>query len=395
MRTLIENFEIAISSIFDHKLRSLLTMFGIVIGVGAVIGVVAIGRGGESMLKSNLAGQQENTLTIIYVPNTDDISFEKEPPAYFADKDIIALRTIDQIKQIYATNDSTVDVTYYQNESGASLKGIDMTYWNTVKANIVQGRAFTDEEWEGGKRVVIITERLARKLEEELPAIGTGSILYINYEPFEIAGIYAAKLESDLGIMMPRALWPVLYDNDHIQSVDVQTYNADQLELVSKKAVDVLNSTSTLDGHYEVVNQELFKTILTTVTRVMTSVVGGIASISLVVGGVGVMNMMLVSVTERTREIGIRKALGASYRNILVQFLIESMILTTLGGMAGIIIGLVFANVVAHFAKWPPLIDLSIIGIGVLFSMVIGIFFGLLPANRAARMKPIEALRYE
>lgn len=177
--------------------------------------------------------------------------------------------------------------------------------------------------------------------------------------------------------------------------LNVQANSADDIQIASHAVTNYLNDQSTLSGEYQVLNMEEIEQGISQVTNVTTMIIGGVAGISLLVGGIGVMNIMLVSVTERTREIGLRKSLGATRGNILLQFLIESVTLTTIGGLIGIMLGAGVANTVSLIAGWPFLVSIPVVLLGVGFSMFVGIVFGLLPANKAAKLDPIEALRHE
>ncbi|PEA53087.1 macrolide ABC transporter permease [Bacillus pseudomycoides] len=398
--SLLDSIKIALSSILAHKLRSALTMLGIIIGVGSIITVVAIGQGGEAMLKSQFAGIGNNVVPLQFQVDIDDpysMGIGERPE--LKDEDILALKELPEISHVVTTNSGMEPLDINDKKGMTNIIGLDSEYFAVNKIKLTEGRSLHESDVERGNNVVMISTKAKDTFyPKENPV---GKIIEIKGQPLQIIGVYKSD-NSFMGmgpseILIPISLWPTLYGKNEIQNISVQVKNVDQMEAAGKKAAGVLNDRKSDDipGKYEIVDIEKMKEGVSKVTGIMTMIIGGIAGISLVVGGIGVMNIMLVSVTERTREIGVRKALGATRGKILLQFLIEAVMLTLLGGLIGIGLGYGGAYIVSTFAKWPPLVSWEVVVGGVLFSMTLGIIFGLIPANKAAKLDPIEALRYE
>jgi len=397
--SLIENIRMALSSVLAHKMRSVLTMLGIIIGVAAVIIVVAIGQGGEQMIKSEITGAS-NTVDVYYQPpedemQADDLSMMGEP--IFTEDDIKALSTIPGVKNVVASSSMGMGIRYRDKESDTTVNAINEGYIEVNQLEVSKGRMLDSSDFLSGNRVGVITSDMKKKLFDKKEALG--QVVWVQGQPIKIIGM-TKKPTGFLAFEMPTIYIP---DNTYKSSfgkldytnLSVQAKSSDQLKKVGNDATDLLNNLHDAQDAYQVQNLEEIADSIGNVTRIMTTIIGSIAGISLLVGGIGVMNIMLVSVTERTREIGIRKALGASKRQILTQFLIESITLTLIGGLLGIGLGAGGAALVSLFAGWPSLISWQVVLGGVLFSMTIGIVFGMLPANKAAKLDPIEALRYE
>ncbi|WP_273131092.1 ABC transporter permease [Bacillus weihaiensis] len=396
--SLVENIKMALSSVLAHKLRSLLTMLGIIIGVASVILVVAIGQGGEQLLKTSITGPG-NTIEVYYEPSEEEL--RSNPNAYleaaFTQSDVESLSGIPNVERVVASSSEFYQTRYREDIVDTSVLGINQAYVEVNELVVQSGRDFLASDFIGGTRVGVISEQLKSELFEETSPLG--EVIWINGQPIEIIGV----LEKPTGIFafgsmevyLPWNTFRQSYGKNEYNQITLQASNADTMKEVGETATQLLNSSHNTEDSYNVFNMEEMAEGIGQITSIMTLIIGSIAGISLVVGGIGVMNIMLVSVTERTREIGIRKALGATKRQILTQFLIESVTLTVIGGIFGILLGAFAANIVSIFAGWPPLISWQVVLGGLLFSMLIGVIFGMLPANKAAKLSPIESLRYE
>jgi len=419
---MVEDIKLSFKGIWSHRLRSFLTMLGIIVGVAAVIAVVSTISGTNEQIKNNLIGDGTNTVTVqIYQDGYPaDYSYSDVPvgiPEFNESVRQEILKINDVVNASFIHYRQYADQIYYLNQSasGASVYGIDGNYFETAGYQIIRGRGFSEREISGQYKVAIIDTSIKDSVFSGVDPIGKS--IEIMGEPFVVIGIadkrsefepkistvedyYTYAQTSGGAIYLPDNMWPLIYKYDEPKTAIVKATSTDTMTQVGKDVAKLLNSYLTSSGgnnspEYQSTNLAEAASELAQLSSSANILLIGIASISLLVGGIGVMNIMLVSVTERTREIGVKKALGAKKSRIRRQFLMEAVILSGIGGIFGVIAGIALAKIISLVALIPTAINIPSIIIAVVFSMVIGIVFGMVPSIKASNLNPIEALRYE
>ncbi|MFC4077338.1 ABC transporter permease [Salinithrix halophila] len=392
-----ENIKMALDAILAHKMRSILTMLGIVIGVSSVIVIVSIGQGGEAKLSESFTGAG-NTVTITPSAKVYERTEGELPPGFFTQEDIRRIEQIDGVDAVVTNNMQSGDLFYRDKDlKGATINGINNNEpLHAENRQVDKGRPLEDSDFQGGSAVALITPDVQEKLFKKKS--GIGEIIRVGDQPIQVIGVLKEAdglfgMMGEESIYLPDKTWIRIFGQSELSGITVKVDDPKSIQPVGKEAVRVLNDNHDTKGDYEVQNLEEIQKGLSKVTNIMTAVIGSIAGISLLVGGIGVMNIMLVSVTERTKEIGIRQSLGATRSNILVQFLTESVTLSLIGGLIGLLLGAATAGLINLFSPLPTLISFPVAAGAVLFSMVFGVVFGILPANKASRLNPIECLR--
>ena len=415
---MIENIRLAFQGIWGHKLRSVLTMLGIIIGIAAIITIVSTIEGTNEQIKENLIGAGNNVVTVQLNQNgyVYDMSWSSIPDGVR----IIKEETRQELEKISGAEKASVyhvrqyaDQVYYQNTVfNGQVYGIDEHYLSVYGYQIKSGRGFTLSDYTNFRKVVLVDDHTVTNLFGGESPIGKS--IELKGDVFTVVGVVALTEEftptinsineywlyadtSAGAIYMPNTIWPTAYRFDEPQSVAIKVANTDVMTTVGQKAAQILtdkqivNSESEFDYRSADMLEQAQQ--LQSMSESTNTQLIWIASISLLVGGIGVMNIMLVSVTERTAEIGLKKAIGAKKRRIRMQFLTEAAVLTSLGGLIGVGIGIGLAQLLSNMLQIPVSINVTAILIAVVFSTLIGVIFGLLPAVKAANLNPIEALR--
>lgn len=422
---MLENIRLSFQGIWAHKMRSFLTMLGIIIGIAAIIAIVSTIKGTNDQIKENLIGSGDNIVEIkLYEGEWNYVSGDSATPENMP-------MINDTIKEEILADESVVAVSAYRcgsmydgvnykgiSLSGATMVGVDTDYFSVMGYVLSKGRLFDDNDYKSFNKTVILDNTASSTLFGGENPIGQS--IEIRGDVYVVAGVveqsdsfsptvenindwYTYYYDDANGkIFVTDVVWPMIYGFDEPYNVVVKPVNTEAMTQAGKNTADILNMYMPVneDGSesiYKYKSEDLLEKAkeLQELSASTSKQLIWIASISLIVGGIGVMNIMLVSVTERTREIGLKKALGARKRVILAQFLTEAAVLTSLGGIFGVGVGIGLAYLISDIAAVPVAISGSAIAISVVFSMVIGVIFGLIPSVKAANLNPIDALRYE
>ena len=398
----------ALESLNANKMRSGLTILGIVIGVAAVIAMLAVGSGAQNTITGSISGLGSNLL-FVFRGGNDNVRNPK--PLTLGDADAISdpfqAPSVEAVAPYISSN---LTVSFSGESMSSSINGVTPEYLTVRNYSLLEGEFITEENILGRGSVAVIGVEVADKLFGHRDGL-IGETLRIEGQPFRVAGVLTPRGGGAFGSEDNVVISPfstaqsrlIRRSSDRVDFILVQAVNADLVNQASEEIAQILRARHRTDlgaDDFQIFSQQDFVATAQSITSVLTIFLGGIAAISLLVGGIGIMNIMLVSVTERTKEIGLRKAIGARKRDILIQFLTESSLLSMFGGIIGIGLGWTIAFIVgliaaANNTELTPVVGIDAILLATIFSTAVGLFFGIYPANRAANLQPVEALRHE
>jgi len=401
-----ESIEVALEGLSANKMRAALTMLGVIIGVGAVIAMLAIATGAREQTMQRIQQMGTNTLMVMAGQSRQGavrMGFGSSTTLTLDDCKAIA----DKCPSVSATAPEVrgnTQVKYGNQNTSTAIFGTTPDYLAIRDYSVAEGKFFSEQDVKGSKKVCTIGPTTATNLFAGASPVGKS--IRIAGSKFRVIGLMTSKgtgsgfSDPDDQVFIPvsTAMRRVL-GVTNIRGISVQVRSAALMDQATTEVTDLLRKRHKIpegdDDDFRIMNQAEFIQMANETSGIFTMLLGGIASVSLLVGGIGIMNIMLVSVTERTREIGIRKALGARRRDILLQFLIESLVLSLLGGIAGIAFGMLGSTIVGSLTGWSVAVSMQSILLSFTFAALVGVFFGLYPARQAATLDPIEALRYE
>jgi putative ABC transport system permease protein len=411
-----ESVRIALRALTVNKMRAILTMLGIIIGVGAVIALLSVGHGFEHYITQQFENLGTNLL-FVFPGRMDEssggprIGQQRIQPLTMGDAKALADPfLVPDVVAVAPEYQQYGTAVRGKQQKSTSIDGVTPEMEGARNFKTVLGEFITQEQVNGRSRVAVLGATIAQDMfeENEYPI---GQTVKLNDVPFKVVGVLEKKGGGGFGsqddiVMIPLSTAQTrLFSAGSVRGdlvvsdINVQVVSQDKMDAVADRITEVLRERHRIsfkdDDDFTVISQADMIQVFGQFTAVFTTVLGSIAGISLLVGGIGIMNIMLVSVTERTREIGIRKAVGAKRRDILLQFLVEAMVLSMIGGFVGIGLGYVASTLLANLAKLNTMVTLDAILLATSFSAAVGLFFGIYPATRAARLNPIDALRYE
>ena len=389
-------------SLASNRMRTLLTMLGMIIGTAAVVAVLGIGEGARSSVEGRIRSLGTNLVTVRPMSARGSGGVRSGAVQTLTRKDADALSRLPGIAAVAPEGSGSAQLKYQSQNMNASVTGVTSAYFDVRSLAFASGVGITDLDDQQRTRVVVLGSNVKQQLYgEESPL---GSRLQINGKTFRVIGVLAEKGSTmgspDDGTFVPLGTHQSsLFGQNYLSSMSLKLSNESEAAAVQAKLTEILRLRHGLradqENDFDVRSQTEMLETMSQVTGTFTALLGSVAAVSLIVGGIGIMNIMLVSVTERTREIGLRKALGARYADIMYQFLIESVVMTVSGGAAGVALGIGASMLITVLAGWAVKVSAASIALATLFSIVVGLVFGVWPARRAASLNPIEALRYE